>query len=78
MGLFLTSSSILPGTCTASTWKGMPLALTISPASRTGKTTPVSLLAYMIETMAVSFERESRSSSRSSMPSSFTPSQVTR
>ena len=56
-------SGILPTACTASVWKTMPRPVTFSAICSMGKTTPVSLLAYMIVTMAVSSSRWCSSSS---------------
>ena len=55
----------------------MPFALTMAPILSMGKITPVSLFATMIDTNAVS-SVSARNSSRSSIPSCFTLSQVTR
>ena len=69
---------IFPTAWTASVWNRMPRARPNSAACSTGKITPVSLLAHMRLTMAVSGVRLLRYCSISSRPSLSTGSSVTR
>jgi hypothetical protein len=67
----------LPTACTASVWKIAPLALASLAISSTGKTTPVSLLAHMTLTMAVSSRMASAAWLKSRLPWRSTGRKVT-
>ena len=68
---------IFPTACTASTWNRALCSFTRNPICSIGKTTPVSLLAYIIVTRAVFPVSEADSSSRSNCPWRFTERYVT-
>ncbi len=57
--------------------EGRPLRLQIKPISSTGKRTPVSLFAHMIETMPVSSRIAFSTSESESVPSAWTGRRVT-
>ncbi len=80
----------MPGVCTASVWKYGPLPFwpvafsnssrlrfTIVAISSTGNSTPVSLFAHMIDTIAVSSRIAFSTSSTFSVPSAATGRRVT-
>ena len=69
--------SIFPTAWTASVWKRVPFERQISAASSIGKSVPVSLLAHIRETIAVSSRIARSRSSRSIKPSESTSSHVT-
>ena len=64
------SMGICPAACTASQWKGIPFARHSAPISLTGWTVPISLLANMTVTSAVSGRMAASRSSRRTTPSS--------
>ncbi len=65
----LTSISTLPTACTASVWNSTPRSRQMAPISGIGWMVPISLLAYMIETRAVSGRMASATSAGSTRPS---------
>jgi hypothetical protein len=72
------STGILPTAWVASTWIGTPRAFTRRAMSAMGCTTPVSLLAQIRDTSAVSGSRASATSSAERSPSASTSSRVIR
>ena len=70
-----TSIGILPATWTASTYNfvSLFLDLTISEIFPIGLITPVSLLAHIVATKAVSSSTADAKASKSSSPLEFTP-----
>ena len=67
-----TSMGTCPTACTASVWNSAPCALAILHSSAMGSMVPISLLAYMMETMVVSGLSAFSSSSGCTSPNSST------
>ena len=63
-----TSTGILPTVCTASVWNSAPRSCAIAASSATGWIVPISLLACITETSAVSSVSASRSAAGETMP----------
>ena len=67
-----TSMCTLPTAWTASVWNSTPRSLQIRPSSSMGWMVPISLLAYIMVTRAVSSVMAAESSSGRTRPSSWT------
>ena len=76
-GTLLTSTGILPATCTASVWKIAPRSLQTSAIFSTGKTVPVSLFAHIVETRTGRFAAFAESISAASWSRSICPTPLT-
>ena len=72
MPVAATSIGSLPASCAASVWKSAPASAQRAPISRIGCNAPISLLAPITETRAVSGRIDCASRSRSTTPSACT------